>query len=399
MRKYDRYKDSHLAGVSQIPVHWEVHRSKNLFREVDERSATGEETLFSLTQKHGLVDRSTVTDRQHAAATLEGYKICRAGNLVMNRMQAWNGMFGLADGTGLVSPDYTVLRPVAAVNERFYEYLFRTPLYASEFRKRSKGVGEGFLRLYTPDFYDIRVAVPPLEEQQAISSYLEEKTEDIDRFIAAKQQLIARLEEQRAALINRAVTKGLDPDVPMKPSGVAWLGEIPAHWRQIRLKYLVHGIVDTEHKTCPEDPEGEYLVVRTSNVRDGRLMLDDVYYTDQTYFEEWTRRGVPRPGDILFTREAPAGEACLVPDDLPLCLGQRMVWIQVDRDLLHPQYAMYVLNSNLTDDFIKVTGRGATVDHFNMSDIGKIPFVIPSLGEQIDIVEYVKPHYTTNERA
>ena len=124
MIQYQDYIDSELEWSEAIPSHWELHRNKYLFREVNERTDTGDETLLSLTKQRGLVDRSEVTDREAMAATLEGYKICRRGDLVMNRMQAWNGMFGFAENKGLVSPDYSVYRPSTHINSRYYEYLF-----------------------------------------------------------------------------------------------------------------------------------------------------------------------------------------------------------------------------------------------------------------------------------
>jgi type I restriction enzyme S subunit len=111
----------------------------------------------------------------------------------------------------------------------------------------------------------------------------------------------------------------------MKESGIPWLEKIPEHWELKRLKYLSNKIIDTEHKTCPFMENGEYYVVRTSDVKNGNLNSSSMRKTNLEGFMEWTKRGIPEKDDVLLTREAPAGEACLVPDDFPLCLGQR-IW-------------------------------------------------------------------------
>ncbi|MFA5508909.1 MAG: restriction endonuclease subunit S, partial [Vulcanimicrobiota bacterium] len=157
----------------------------------------------------------------------------------MNKMQAWNGVFGFSKYRGAVSPDYTVFKPIESVDARFYAYLFSCVHLINEFRKCSKGIGTAFLRLYTEDFGNISVPLPPLPTQKAIANFLDRKTAAIDALIEKKEKLPKLLAEKRSALINQAVTKGLDPNVPMKDSGIPWIGEIPAHWEIIPLGYRV----------------------------------------------------------------------------------------------------------------------------------------------------------------
>jgi type I restriction enzyme, S subunit len=238
--------------------------------------------------------------------------------------------------------------------------------------------------------YECYLGLPPLQTQKLIARFLDRKTAAIDTLIAKKQCLIQLLEEKRTALINQAVTKGLNPNAPMKDSGISWIGEIPEHWEIIRIKHLLEEIIDTEHKTATFYPDGEYLVVRTSNVRQGQLIFKDAKYTDLEGFTEWTRRGKPQPGDILFTREAPPGEACIVPCNLDLCLGQRMVLFRVQHELLDGDFGVYSLYAGLANEFIKSLSQGSTVSHFNMSDISNIPILTPPVEEQQSIVNHLK---------
>lgn len=231
----------------------------------------------------------------------------------------------------------------------------------------------------------INFPLAPIAEQRQITAFLDYKTGQIDALIAKKEALLEKLAEKRTALISQAVTKGLDPSVPMQDSGIPWLGDIPAHWEIKRLKFVVDKIVDTPHKTAPYDDDGEFLVVRTTNVRNGRLLLDGAKYTDEETYKEWISRATPEPGDILFTREAPAGEACLIPEQPKLCLGQRMVLFKFDHTKYDGYFLLQAIYSGIADEFIQSLSLGSTVAHFNMSDIGSIPLIIPPYAEQQSI--------------
>jgi type I restriction enzyme S subunit len=234
------------------------------------------------------------------------------------------------------------------------------------------------------------LVLPSIEEQNQIALFLDHETAKIDALIEKQQQLIELLKEKRHAVISHAVTKGLNPDVPMKDSGVEWLGEIPSHWAQIKLKYITNQIIDAEHKTAEYFDDGEYLVCRTTNVRYGKLCLDGGLYTNLETYTKWIKRGKPEVGDILFTREAPAGEACVYFGDVPLCLGQRMVLFKLNVNRVHPEFVLHSIYSGLSDDFIKQLSQGSTVTHFNMADIQNIPLYEPPLEEQKYIIKYLE---------
>ena len=236
---------------------------------------------------------------------------------------------------------------------------------------------------------NLPLAFPSFTEQTQIASFLDHETARIDALIEDQQRLIELLKEKRQAVISHAVTKGLDPTVPMKDSGVEWLGEVPTHWKQIRIKHILKAMIDAEHKTAEYSDDGEYFVCRTTNVRNGLLSLEGAKYADRNTYIDWTRRGVPEPLDILFTREAPAGEACLVPESLEICLGQRMVLFKLDKTRIDPAFTVHSIYAGLASDFVKQLSQGSTVSHFNMADIGNIPLFEPSLPEQKEISDFL----------
>lgn len=236
---------------------------------------------------------------------------------------------------------------------------------------------------------NLRIPVPPLLEQTAIANFLDKETRRIDALAEDKNRFIALLKEKCQALISHAVTKGLDSTVKMKDSGVEWLGDVPEHWEKSYLKFTTHKIIDTEHKTAPFYEDGEYHVVRTSDVKNTQLVKTSAKYTNEDVYRKWTLRGKPEAGDILFTREAPAGEACIVPKNSKLCLGQRMVLFKVNHKKLLPEFLLYSIYGGLASDFIQQLSQGSTVIHFNMADIKNIPLFEVPINEQKKIANYL----------
>ena len=230
LKPYAEYKESGLPWLGHVPGHWSVGRIKTVLRETDRRSEDGEETLLSLTRVRGLIPHRDMTDKMHSAKTLAGYKCYRAGQLVMNRMQAWSGMFGAGQIDGLVSPDYAVFDVLGGHAIKLVLERLKTPDLVGQFALESKGIGSGFNRLYTDRFGPIPISLPPPAEQAAIVRFLDWANGRLERAIRAKRKVIALLNEQKQAIIHRAVTRGLDPSVPLKPSGIPWLGDIPQHW-------------------------------------------------------------------------------------------------------------------------------------------------------------------------
>lgn len=233
---YPRYRPTGVEWLGEVPLDWGICRLKTFVHESDRRKGDSDLPLLSLTRRRGIVRHDEFTDRIASAADLTSYRVCVKGSLVMNRMQAWSGMFAISPLTGVVSPDYSVF-DVQGVDPAFLEASLKSPIYVSEFARRSKGIGSGFNRLYNDDFGATAFALPSPEDQAAIVRYLDHIDSRIERFIAAKERLIELLEEEKRAIVHHAVTSGLDADAPVKPSGTDWLGEVPKDWEVLRLKY------------------------------------------------------------------------------------------------------------------------------------------------------------------
>jgi type I restriction enzyme S subunit len=208
-----RLKASGVPWVGDIPEHWEVRSAKHLFREVDHRSATGTEVLLSLRMYHGLVPHNELSRIPITAQALVGFKKVKCGQIVMNRMRAAIGMFGLVHQSGLVSPDYAVFEPIADLDAMYFLRLFKTPAAGTIFRIESKGLGtgsSGFMRLYADRFGMIKLPVPPREEQTRIVLGIARNIQEIECSEERINREISLLLEFRSRLIADVVTGQLD---------------------------------------------------------------------------------------------------------------------------------------------------------------------------------------------
>lgn len=205
-------KDSGIDWLGPVPAYWECVRNKAVFREVDERTedATGE--LLTVSHITGVTRRSEKDVNMIMAETLEGYKKCAPGDLVINTMWAWMGALGCSSLNGLVSPSYNVYRPrdPTRLLAAYYDYLCRLPAHAIAMKARSTGVWESRLRLYPDAFLDMRMPLPPFDEQGRIAGYLDEQIQRWDTLIGEAQRAINLLQERRTALIAAAVTGQID---------------------------------------------------------------------------------------------------------------------------------------------------------------------------------------------
>ncbi len=205
-------KDSGVEWLGEVPAHWQVRRNKSIYQEIDDRSTTGEEELLSVSHITGVTARSEKTVNMFMAETLENYKRCQPGDLVINTMWAYMGALGTARIPGVVSPSYNVYRGhnPEETNSQYIDYLYRTPRHVIEIGRNSRGVWESRLRLYPDEFLDMRTPLPPRPEQDQIVEYIRQKNEQYSLAEKRCQDCIELLRERRAALIYAAVTGTID---------------------------------------------------------------------------------------------------------------------------------------------------------------------------------------------
>src|ERR1039457_1195181 len=242
LKPYSEYKESGLAWLGQTPSHWEQRRMKFLFSERVQKGFP-REPLLAATQSKGVVRKEDYETRTVTAMKdLHLLKLVEMGDFVIS-LRSFEGGIEVAHCRGIISPAYTVLTPRREASPSYYSRFFKSSDFISSLRLFVTGIREGqnidyerLSRAFMP--------LPPFEEQTAIGRFLDWANGRLDRAIRAKRKVIALLNEQKQAIIQRAVTRGLDPSVPLKPSGIPWLGDIPKHWEVRRAKYIFREVDD-----------------------------------------------------------------------------------------------------------------------------------------------------------
>jgi type I restriction enzyme S subunit len=386
-KPYPVYKDSGVEWMGEIPAHWEVKRLKHLTGfSTGWTPPTGREDLYGgdhlwanisdLGQRVITTTEKTITDSAIREARL---RIVRSGSLLFS--------FKLSVGTvSIAGADMYTNEAIAAFSPSTLidtQYLYwAAPLLVP---RNAQDNIYGAPLLSRERISNASLVSPPKPEQRAIATFLDRETARIDRLVSKKERLIELLLEQRTALITRAVTRGLDLNVPMKESGVEWLGQIPAHWEHGKLRRF-WTVVDCKHRTALYVDQG-FPIVSTTEVKPGRLKLDGPRRVAEADFNDLTRDGRnPRRGDIIYSRNASLGSAAYVDSDEPFCMGQDVCLITSRADQL---YLTYQLNSPIVLGQIEEISVGSTFERINVAQIKSFQVARPPENEQRAIAAFL----------
>jgi type I restriction enzyme S subunit len=238
MAEYEAYKDSGAAWIGMIPAEWTVTRLKNHLRRTDARNPGGVQVL-SLYRELGVIPKDSRDDNHNVTSEdTSNYKYVQPGDFVVNKMKAWQGSVAVSDYEGIVSPAYYVYKFLdEQFCKRYFHYLIRS-CYKEEFMSLSAGIRIGQWDLSSQDLDNVPVLIPAMTEQTAIAEYLDRETDRIEAIIAEAKASIDEYKAWKVALVNDAVTHGIDRNAPSGDSGIYWIGHMPKHWNVKRLKYM-----------------------------------------------------------------------------------------------------------------------------------------------------------------
>ena len=383
MERYNEYKDSGELWLGEIPSHWGLRRTKYVWKETDSRSEFGSEQLLSVSQYDGV--REAQSDSR--SESLKGYKIVKQDELVINIMLAWLGGLGVSKHEGIVSPAYCVYKLQDAQNPRFLHYLYRTPMYLAEFARHSTGIVPSRWRMYTDDFGEVLTLLPPIEEQDAMVAYLDTATAKIDEAIAQQQKMIDLLNERKQIIINNAVTKGLNPDAPMKDSGVDWIGEIPEHWEVMKTSHIFHHIGSgTTPKSGREDYYSEDGIpfLQTGDLNDGFINETSKHITEKA-LRDTNLKLYPKGSLVVAMYGATIGKLGILNIDTTV---NQACCVLPTSDRVGNKFAMHVLSTAKADLLLK--SRGGGQPNISQDTIRNEKIVVPPLAEQNEIVQYIE---------
>lgn len=376
---YPNYRQPKIRWLPAVPEHWTEQRAKTFFREMDERSKTGQEELLSVSHLTGVTPRSQKKVTMFKAASYVGSKLCRPGDIVINTLWAWMGALGASRHVGIVSPAYGVYRPHRAdsFNPAYLDYLLRTRAYVAEYIGRSTGIQSSRLRLYPNQFLDIALIQPPRPEQDQIVAYLRAQDAHIARFIKAKRDLIRLLAEQKFRIIDHAVTRGLDATVTLKPSGIEWLGEVPEHWEVSKVKLLADYINGFPFKPAEWGAKGR-PIIRIQNLTKEHAAFN---YYDGAIPE----RNHVKDGDILLSWSASLGVFVWNRGDA--LLNQHIFKVVTDPKQITRGYFVWLARWFL--NHMEAEAHGSTMQHITKPKFGSFPVPLPSLSEQVEIEAHI----------
>jgi len=387
--RHGSYVDSGIDWLGEIPSDWSLESIRAVTQLKSEKNRP-ELQVLSVYRDYGVITKDS-RDDNHNATSLDtsGYKVVDEGDLVVNKMKAWQGSMGVSEHYGIVSPAYITCRVDAErVSPKFLHYLLRSQPFIGAYNALSYGVRVGQWDMHYEDFKCIPLPLPDRTLQQRIANFLDQKTVEIDEAVAKKQRLIELLKEQKAILINQSVTKGLNPDVTMRDSGVEWIGAVPEHWKIKRLKYLItcplqYG-ANEEAKNCVE---GDPRYIRITDFSDDGLLKPD---TKRTLPEEKAKGYFLNKGDILFARSgATVGKTFLFDSDEISCFAGYLIRATADPSKIDPVYLYLYTKSSAFGCWRDVTFSKATIQNIGADKYSTLPVVIPPLSEQKATLQHI----------
>lgn len=396
LKRYGKYKQSGVEWLGEVPEHWGSVSLKWISLRYS--GGTPDKTIEEYWEdgtipwlNSGAVNDGFITEPS-TFITEAAFKNSSAKWIPQNALVV--ALAGQGKTKGMVAhlgfkttcnQSMAAIIPSRKVHSRFL-YWWLSKNY-SNLRNLAGGEARDGLNL------DLLGSVPcpllPLPEQQSIAPFLDRETGHIDALISKKQQLVELLKEKRSALISRAVTKGLNPKVKMKPSGVEWLGEVPEHWKIERLRRMSNRVTDGAH-ISPDLSSNEYPFVSTVDIKDGKINFEDCIKTSSECYEYLERNGCkPFENDILFSKDGTVGRTAVVDFVKEFVVASSLVIISPNRKQIVSKFLDYWLNGSLLQQNVLLQVSGAALRRISVEKIGRLPVVLPPLSEQTQISSFL----------
>lgn len=373
--------------TESFPSHW---RTRPFWSVAKKKSVVNNENLdlLSVYLNKGVVRFEDVQEKRTNATSddTSKYQKVEKGNLVLNNQQAWRGSVGVSSFDGIVSPAYIVLELSDDLDAGFSNYLFRDGYMVSHYLMSSKGVGSIQRNIFLPLLRTVPVPVPPRAEQRLMSCYLDKKTQQIDSLIDKIQKKIELLKEQRTSLINQCVTKGLDPSVKMKDSGVEWIGEIPSHWKVTRLKYVCpDGVQYGLNIDSDSYREKGIRFLRITDIQsNGSIKEQGIYLSKNDVPDGYYLY----PNDILFSRSGgTVGKTTRISDEIePMTFAGYLVRFSFSEEDVST-FIKWVTESSYYWSWIELQVIQSTIQNVNGEKYSNFSLCLPPPSEREEINE------------
>jgi len=393
---YPEYKESGVSWLGKIPVHWDCLPHRAVFSEVKDQGHI-DEPLLSVTIARGIIPQSKLlansSKKDSSNLDKSKYKLVYPDDIAYNKMRAWQGAIGVSRYRGIVSPAYIVVRLRRAGNPNYFHYLLRTPSFAKEAERWSYGITPDMWSLRPEHFKLIYSCVPKLEEQTQIARFLDWKTAQINKFIRNKRRLIELLKEQKQNVINQAVTRGLDPNVKLKPSGVEWIGDIPEHWEARRLRTLAAVRASGVDKNTNED-EDPVMLCNNVDIYKNEHITPKIDFMKATASKHEIRNFELKAGDLIITKDSLNPEIIGVPSYVPEALpgvlcAYHLYLIRPFASAIESEFLLRAFSSSAVSRQFRVATNGVTIVGLPQGAVKATVIPLPPREEQRAIIAHI----------
>lgn len=388
MKRYDSYKESGVKWLGEIPSHWELKRWRFLMGENVSKNADCNVRLQLQFRYGDIVRKANQSEESDVLETISKYTIVEPDDIMINGLNLnydfISQRVAQVREKGVITSAYISLRPTQIANSRYYTYFLKS----MDAKKMFHGMGTGIrLTLSYNELKNQFIPNPSIHEQEAIANYLDAVTSKIDDAIALQQKMIDLLNERKQIIINNAVTKGLDPNVKMKPSGIDWIGDINENWNLYKLKHLLklNLMYGANESAESEDPSLPRYIRITDIDEDGNLRPD----TFKSLSREKAAPYLLKKGDILFARSgATAGKTYLFDEDIEACFAGYLIKASLKESIL-PIYLSYFTKSGIYNIWKNSIFIQATIQNISAEKYANLLIPLPSRYEQKIICKYL----------
>lgn len=408
-KRYPAYKDSGIKWLGEVPEHWITRKGKWLFFKQERPVRKDDKIVTCFRDGQVTLRKNRKTEGFTNALKEHGYQGIRKGDLVIHCMDAFAGAIGVSDSDGKSTPVYSVCTSrINGVNLYYYSYFLRSLAKKGFIESLAKGIRERSTDFRFNDLGVLLLPFPPLVEQEYIADYLDKKTEQIDKAIAQKGQMIELLKERKQILINSAVTRGLTSDTPLKDSGIDWIGQIPLHWEVRRIKYIkssnknafVDGPFGSNLKSEHFIENGDVYVVESGFITTG-IFIDKEFKTISKKHFETIKRSECLGGDVIIAKiGANYGMAAELPIlDKKAVVSGNSLKITLNQNLIKNDYFVKLLFlSKLLggfENFVNISAQPA----LSLGGLNNLSLPCPPIKEQLEIISYIEQHTDKIDKA
>ena len=396
-KQYPSYKKSGVEWLGDVPEHWQIVRTKDIFNHRKEEALEDDEIVTAFRDGQVTLRKNRRTDGFTNSIKEHGYQHINSGDLVIHEMDAFAGAIGVSDSSGKSTPVYSVCYAKNEnINHHFYSHFFRTMAKTGFINSLAKGIRVRSTEFRWNESRNVYLVEPPKSDQQKIVAFLDTETTRIDNLISKQEKLIELLEEQRKSIISHAVTKGLNPNALMKDSGVEWLGRVPCDWQYYSIKrtikvltdYTANGSFADLAKNVNYLDYGFSRLVRLTDLRED-LNNNGVYITEDAH--KYLKKSELFGGELLLANVgAYAGFACLMPyKKIKATLAPNMFLLRFKEQRINNKFMYYLINSKTIQYQFQVSMTSTAQPKLNKDNVKNIVMFLPTLQIQNEIVEYL----------